>query len=201
MSHPPCLSPLLSKTTQYILSGQSFTIDENYTIKEPAVLYSGQAQFNWDENKWIFPNSDIRHTLKNNIHITLFDAFIMNYTINTYIGTPKTPSKIVDTEPTVDSIGNPLYYSVTEKYNELRDWMPKFTGNMMFEYKWKDDKTESRIFLDMINIISFPNYAGPKDTTLGFEEQSWLDRNYIWNIVNSNLSTGLKIDIGHEIKF
>lgn len=158
----------------------------------------GYSQYHLEkENRWIYPNTDIRHTLKCYYIFTLFKHLFIDFNLNIYEGITQTPNMVIEKD------SSPFYEIIPDiqKYNELRDWMPRFNINFLLKYRWKNKKSNDvSIFLDIINLICFPRYIGPKILEPGFEEKSFLDRNYDWSLINKNISD-IKINFGFEMYF
>ena len=188
-------------TDRMFATGFSTEVEKSWatTIALSAGYAFGYSQYHLKEkDRWIFPNSDVRHLIKTYFNFHFFNHFDLNVNLNIAFGIPQTPARVTSFH------NNKYYYEpIIEKYNELRDWMPRFTVNFSMNYKWKTKKKwDVRIFADIINFISFPKYAGPKTLEIGFEESSWLDRSYDWSFGNSIiLDPSVKLDFGFEISF
>ena len=155
---------------------------------------------------WVIPNSDITNMVKTYFHIAMLDHLGIDLNINAAIGVPDTPSRRLSYGSSVSSsdIADLPYEPILDQYNTLRDWMPRFTVNFMTDWKWKwgkRSKADARVFLDLVNVFSFPRYVGPKSSEPGFEEKSWRDRSYNWVPIDPRSITNMKLDAGIEVSW
>jgi hypothetical protein len=147
---------------------------------------------------WMAPNSDITNYLKLYLHLPLGKRWSWDLNANAACGIPATPSMLTYyEESSAIADGGPLetWVAVQDRYNQMRDWMPRVTVNFKTEFAFNSSYT---LFLDVANLLSLVHYEGPDPAkvAVGGIETSWLDRRYTLLNVDMDYLLNVKVDFG-----
>ncbi len=195
------------KTTQALWSlGANLDYRMDFRSGSLDFLYNlGVVRFKADieENgnyAWVIPRSDVSHNLKIFGHWEPNKCWDLDGTLKILLGIPASRHKVESVYYDELQKKNFISYSTIENsIFEFRDYMPRFTFDFKVVFK-TDTWPSMELFADIANLISFPRYLQPNSTTLGFEEQTTLDREYSWEPIYWGNLLQMKLDIGCRFK-
>jgi hypothetical protein len=150
--------------------------------------------------EWIVPKSDVTHTVKVFGHWDPNANWSLDGTLKALVGIPAAQHRVTAaaTDP-ASGFTSIIFETIPGTESQFRDYMPRFTFDFKILFRLSHDPA-LEFYSDIANLISFPRYLQPAVKTVGFEEKTWLDREYDWSPIYWGNLLYMKLDIGCRLK-